>query len=89
MRRMETNEDAATLGLRALAWVVGDTTRAERFLALTGIDPAELRARAADPGFLAQVLTHLESYEPDLIACADALAVAPTDVVTARARLES
>ncbi len=89
MRRMETNEDAATLGLRALAWVVADATRAERFLALTGIDPAELRARAADPGFLAQVLTHLESYEPDLIACADALAVAPTDLVTARAGLES
>ena len=89
MRRPETNEDAATLGLRALAWVVGHETRATRFLSLTGIDPADLRARAADPGFLAQLLIHLESYEPDLIACADALAVPPAALVAARAELET
>ncbi|WP_294318618.1 DUF3572 domain-containing protein [uncultured Sphingomonas sp.] len=88
MRRPETNEDAATLGLNALVWVIGDDTRRDRFLALTGIDPVELRARAGDPGFLAQLLGHLESYEPDLIACAEALAVAPTALVRARAELE-
>ena len=89
MRRPETNEDAATLGLRALVWVIGDDTRRDRFLALTGIDPAELRARAADPGFLAQLLSHLESYEPDLVACAAALDVPPTALVMARAELET
>ncbi len=89
MRGTETNEDAATLALSALAWVVGDPTRAERFLALTGIDPGELRARAADPAFLAQLLGYLEAHEPDLIACADALGVAPTALVGARMTLES
>ncbi|MBD8679316.1 DUF3572 domain-containing protein [Sphingomonas sp. CFBP 13720] len=89
MRGTETNEDAATLALGALAWVVGDPTRAERFLALTGIDPGELRARAADPAFLAQLLGYLEAHEPDLIACADALGVAPTALVGARMTLES
>lgn len=89
MRRPETNEDAATLGLRALAWVVGDETRATRFLSLTGIEPADLRARAADSGFLAQLLIHLESYEPDLIACADALGVPTPALVAARAELET
>jgi len=89
MRRPETNQDAATLGLQALVWVIGDDTRRDRFLALTGIDPAELRARAGDPGFLAQLLGHLEAYEPDLIACAEALDVAPTVLVRARAELET
>jgi hypothetical protein len=89
MRRPETNEDAATLGLRALVWVIGDDTRRDRFLALTGIAPAELRARAGDPGFLAQLLGHLESYEPDLIACAEALDITPTVLVAARAELET
>ncbi len=89
MRRPETNEDAATLALRALVWVIGDDPRRDRFLALTGIAPADLRARAADPGFLAQLLAHLEAYEPDLLACADALAVPPAAIVAARAELET
>ena len=89
MRRPETNQDAATLGLNALIWVIGDDTRRDRFLALTGIDPAELRARAGDPGFLAQLLAHLEGYEPDLVACAEALDVTPTALVRARAELET
>lgn len=89
MRRPETNEDAATIGLNALTWVIGDDARRNRFLALTGIAPAELRARAGDPGFLAQLLGHLEGYEPDLIACADALAVPPAALVRARTALET
>ncbi|MGN5375513.1 DUF3572 domain-containing protein [Sphingomonas hankookensis] len=89
MRRPETNGDAATLALGALGWVIGDDTRRDRFLALTGIDPVELRARVGDPGFLAQLLGHLEGYEPDLIACADALAVSPAALVAARAELET
>ncbi len=89
MRGRETNEDAATTALGALAWVVGDSVRAERFLSLTGIDPADLRARAGDPALLVQVLGHLEGYEPDLIACADALGIAPERLVAARHRLET
>ncbi|KQM22612.1 hypothetical protein ASE73_13955 [Sphingomonas sp. Leaf24] len=89
MRQRETNQDAATLALQALGWVIGDETRASRFLALTGIDPADLRARAGEPSFLAQVVAHLESHEPDLLACADALAVPPAALVQARAELET
>ncbi|MGN7159108.1 DUF3572 domain-containing protein [Sphingomonas sp. SAFR-052] len=89
MRRHETNQDAATLALQALGWIIGDETRATRFLALTGIEPADLRARAGQPAFLAQVLAHLETYEPDLIACADALGVPPAALVSARTELEN
>jgi hypothetical protein len=89
MRRPETNEDDATLALGALAWVLSDAARAERFLALTGIDPADLRARAGDPVLLVQLLGHLEGHEPDLIACADALSVPPARLVAARAALDA
>jgi hypothetical protein len=83
----ETNAEA--LALQALVWTLGDSARASRLLDLTGLDPAALRARAGDPVLLAATLGFLESYEPDLIACADALDVKPSELVAARAALES
>lgn len=86
MRADETNADA--LALAALAWTVAEPSRAERLLALTGLDPAGLRARAGEPALLGAVLGFLESHEPDLIACADALGVPPEALVRARGQLE-
>jgi hypothetical protein len=80
---------AEALALDALVWTLGDSARASRLLDLTGLDPAELRARAGDPSLLAATLGFLEAYEPDLIACAEALKVKPSDLVAARAALES
>jgi hypothetical protein len=87
MAAMETN--AGALALQALVWTLGEPARASRLLDLTGLDPAELRARAGDPALLAATIGFLESYEPDLIACADALDVKPAALVSARARLEA
>jgi hypothetical protein len=80
--------DDAALALRALAWTLGDRDRAERLLALTGLDPAMLRARAGEPAILAATLCFLENHEPDLIACAGTLEVRPEALVAARRRLE-
>lgn len=89
MRPIQTNgQDDAALALSALAWTLGDQARAERLLALTGLDPAELRARAGAPAVLAAVLAFLEAHEPDLIACAAALGVDPKALVAAREALE-
>ncbi len=89
MRAAVTNgEDAAATALQALAWTLAEPARAERLLALTGLDPAELRARAAEPAVLAAALAFLESHEPDLVACADALGMAPATLVAARGELE-
>jgi hypothetical protein len=77
------------LALRALAWTLAEQTRAERMLALTGLTGDDLRARAADPAVLAAVLGFLEAYEPDLVACAEALEVPPARLVLARERLEA
>lgn len=87
MAARETNAEA--LALQALVWTLGDSARASRLLDLTGLDPAELRARAGEPSLLAATLGFLEAYEPDLIACADALEVEPSELVAARAALEN
>ena len=90
MRARDTNRpDGATLALSALAWTLSDSARADRLLALTGLDAGELRERATDPALLAAVLGFLASYEPDLTACADALDVAPEAFVAAQRELEA
>jgi len=76
------------IALQALVWVLGESGRANRLLDLTGLDPATLRARAGEPALLAATLGFLESYEPDLIACADALDLPPAALVAARQTLE-
>ncbi|NLS27647.1 hypothetical protein S2M10_26460 [Sphingomonas sp. S2M10] len=77
-----------TMALQALAWILSESGRAARLLDLTGLDPATLRARAGDPTLLAAAIGFLESYEPDLIACADALDLSPAVLVEARRQLE-
>ncbi|MEH3158250.1 MAG: DUF3572 family protein [Sphingomonas taxi] len=90
MRARDTNiPDADIVALQALVWTIGEAARADRLLAVTGLDPADLRARAGEPAVLAAVIAYLESYEPDLIACAEALAVPPAALVAARHALEA
>jgi len=82
----ETNPEA--LALHALVWTLGDAARADRLLALTGLDAGGLRARAGEPALLAATLGFLEAHEPDLIACAESLGATPAALVDARRRLE-
>lgn len=81
--------DAATLApdvlaLAALGWVLGDSARADRLLALTGLTPDALRAGLDSPALLGAVLDFLASHEPDLVAAAAALGVEPAELVSAR-----
>lgn len=81
------NDEAATLALQALVWILGDEARAERLLALTGLDAGQLRETAADPQTHMAILDYLAGYEPDLIACAESLDIAPERLVMAQALL--
>ena len=90
MTIQDTNDDqAATLALAALGWTLAEGDRAARLLALTGLTPDALRARIGEPGLLAATLAFLESHEPDLLACAEAIDVAPERLVEARRKLEA
>jgi len=59
---------AEALALHALAFLAEDPERLGRFLALTGIGPADLKARAGEPEFLGGVLDHLLGDERLLLA---------------------
>ena len=87
MKADQTNDEEA-LALGALGWTLGEDRRAQRLVALTGLTPAGMRERLEDRSFLAEVLRFLEGHEPDLIACADVLGVAPAALVEAGRRLE-
>lgn len=89
MRSAVTIEDAESLALRALVWTLAEPERAMRLLSVTGLDPADLRARAGDRTVLAAVIGFLEAHEPDLIACARDLGVKPEALVQMRGVLDA
>ena len=84
---LANDEDALTLALMALAWTVGDEQRADRLLALTGLDADALRAGVNDRMVLRAVLDFLADHEPDLIACAEALDTSAEKLILAQQEL--
>ena len=88
IRQSHAGDDPAEAwALQVLAWILSDDGRAQRFVALTGIAPDDLRARASDPAVLDAALGFVEAHQPDLFDCAKALGVAPIELVAARERL--
>lgn len=84
----DSQGDAAALALRALAWTLAEESRALRLLALTGLTADHLRAALDQPATLAAVIKFLEAFEPDLVACAEAVDCSPEELVSARRELE-
>jgi hypothetical protein len=82
-----SREAAENLAIQALSYIGGDPAQLGRFLALTGIGPADLRRVAAEPGFLAGVLDFVAGDEALLVAFAAEAGVKPGDINRARAAL--
>ena len=83
MREPATNHDPTALVLRALAATLSEPKRAERFLALTGLDADQLRERLGDESLLSAVIGFLENHEPDLVAVAEEIGTTPAALVAA------
>ena len=73
-------ETAETLAIQALTFIAQDAERLGRFLAVTGIGPAEIRDAAREPNFLAGVLDHLAGDESLLLAFAEHAGVDPAEI---------
>ncbi|SMD05885.1 Protein of unknown function [Rhizobium sp. RU36D] len=71
------------MAISVLGWLAGEPELLGRFLALTGIQPDQLRHAAADPGFLAGLLDFLMEHEPTLMAFCAATDSKPEDVAAA------
>jgi hypothetical protein len=82
-----TQEAAEALAIQALTFIAGDSERLGRFLAITGIGPAQIRAAAQEPGFLIGVLDHLAGDERLLSAFATETGGDPADIGKALAAL--
>jgi len=80
-------QSADLLAIQALAFLGEDPERLGRFLALTGIGPADLRTAAQEPGFLAGILDHIAGDQALLVAFATHAGVDPTEVDKARRML--
>jgi hypothetical protein len=79
--------EAQAIALGALGWALAAPERAERLLSLTGLTPDQLRERLEDDTVLAAVLEFLAGHEPDLLAAAAALDMAPETIILAQRSL--
>jgi hypothetical protein len=78
---------AETLAIQVLTFIAQDPERLGRFLAVTGIGPAEIRHAAREPKFLAGVIDYLAGDEALLMAFAEQAGVDPTEIPRARRAL--
>lgn len=81
--------EADALALQALAATLADDARADRLLALSGLDADALKDGLGDRSVLAAILSFLEAHEPDLVTVAAAIGVKPEALVAARRELEA
>ena len=81
------NSGAESIAISALGFLAAEETRLERFLALSGLGPHNLRRAAADPAFLAAVLDYLVADEGLLVAFSQQEGLDPGAVARARDRL--
>lgn len=82
-----STEEARDLAIAALGFVAGDDRLLPRFLAISGIEAGQIRAAAAEPGFLAGVLEFILAHEPTLMAFCEASGARPEAVAAARRAL--
>ncbi len=76
-------EAAEAIAVEALSFVAADPELLSRFLAVTGIEAADIRAAARQKGFLAGVLSFVAAHEPTLLAFAAASGQKPETVLAA------
>jgi hypothetical protein len=86
-RSATVREAAEALAVQALSYIAQDGERLGRFLSLTGLGPAEIRAAARDPGFLAGVLEYLAGDERLLVDFAKEAGHDPATIEAARIAL--
>ena len=75
---------SAELAVAALGFLAAEPDRLERFLAMSGLGPHNLREAAAEPTFLGAVLDYVAADEPLLIGFAESRGLSPDLVVRAR-----
>jgi hypothetical protein len=82
-----TAEAAEGVAIQALSFIAGDGERLGRFLAFTGIGPAEIRAASSEPGFLLGVLEYLAADDRLMADFAAEAGLDPAEIAKAHVAL--
>ncbi len=80
-------EEAKSIALRALSYLVAEEDVLQRFMDLSGVDAADIRQRADDVEMLAGVLDFFLGFEPQLLQMCEATGLAADAPARARCRL--
>jgi len=80
-------EQAETLALQVLGWLLGNGDLADVFLGASGADAQTLRENATNPEFLAAVLDFALMDDAWVLAAAEHIGIAPERLQSARAVL--
>ncbi|AYG58805.1 DUF3572 domain-containing protein [Rhizobium jaguaris] len=77
--------DPQETAIAVLGWLANEPDMFGRFLALTGVEAAQVRNAINQPAFLAGMLDFLMNHEPTLLAFCQASGIAPETVAAASA----
>jgi hypothetical protein len=75
--------DPQETAIAVLSWLANEPDMFSRFLALTGVEPAQVRNAVHDPGFLAGMLDFLMNHEPTAVAFCEATGTKPDTLAAA------
>lgn len=81
------SEEAEILAINALGFLAADGERLQRFMDLSGLDVAAIRAGATNPAFLGGILDHLLADESLLLIFAEEQAMRPERIAQLRRKL--
>lgn len=90
MMRQKTqnhSEEAEIVAINAIGFLAADAERLQRFLDLSGLDVAAIRAGAASPAFLGGILDHLLGDESLLLVFAEDQQLRPERIAELRRKL--
>ncbi|MFN3364006.1 MAG: DUF3572 domain-containing protein [Allorhizobium sp.] len=83
MKNRDIPADAEAAAVAVLGWLANEPEMLSRFLALSGVQPTQLRQAVGDPAFLAGMLEFLMQHEPTLMEFCTATDTKPETVVEA------
>ncbi|MGL4280653.1 MAG: DUF3572 domain-containing protein [Albidovulum sp.] len=80
-------DEAETVALKALGWIVGADDQRDGFLAVSGLAPEDLMRRAGEPEVLLAVMDFLLAEDRRVIAFCDAAGLRYDTLASVRAAL--
>lgn len=83
MKNRDIPADAEATAVAVLGWLANEPEMLSRFLALSGVQPTQLRQAVGAPAFLAGMLEFLMQHEPTLMEFCTATDTKPETVVEA------